>query len=89
MAKAKVSLTLDPATVAQARELMGTTPLSEVVQTALLRLIDEELERRHVAGYRGRPAADQDVAWSEMDRDPVDIDDDVDWAALYGVTPPG
>ncbi len=48
-----------------------------------MRFIDEELERRHIAGYRSRPPNDQDRAWSEIDRDPAEIDDDVDWAALY------
>jgi hypothetical protein len=88
VAKTKVSLTLDPSTVARVRELMGSTPLSELVQTALERFIDEELERRHISGYRSRPPSDQDRAWSEIDRDPAEIDDDVDWAALYGVTRP-
>ena len=88
MSKTKVSVSLDPDTVAQARELFGSASLSEVVGAALDQLIVAELERRHVAGYERCPPEPGDDPWAEADRDPAGIADDVDWAALYGVSPP-
>jgi len=79
-------VTLDPAKVAQARQLLGAATLSEVIDVALDRLIVGELERRHVAGYLRHPP-EGDEAWAETERDPSEIADDVDWAALYGVAP--
>lgn len=88
MPKTKASVSLDPAKVAQARELLGVPSLSEVIDIALDRLIVDELDRRHAAGYiRQPPDADED-AWAEVRRDPSEIADDVDWAGLYGVPRP-
>ena len=85
MAKTKVSVTLDPAKLAQARALLGAPTVSELISVALDRLIVEELDRRHVAGYaEHRPEEDED-AWADLPRNHSDIADDVDWAALYGV----
>jgi len=85
MAKTKVSVTLDPDKVAQARGLLGAATLSHVLDVALDRLIVDELERRHVAAYVHRPPDEDDDAWANVERDPTEVADDVDWAALYGV----
>ncbi|MDQ2826470.1 MAG: hypothetical protein M3Y04_05885 [Actinomycetota bacterium] len=86
MAKTKSSVTLDPAKVTQARELLGTATLSELLDLALDRLIVGELERRHAAGYLLHPPDRDDDAWAEAARDPGAVADDVDWAGLYGVS---
>lgn len=85
MAKIKVSVTLDPATLAHARALVGAPTVSELIAVALDRLIAAELDGRHVAGYRRRPADEDEDCWAEAPRDPSEIADDVDWAALYEV----
>ena len=88
MAKTKVSVTLDPGKMAQAQELFDTSSLSELVDLALSRLIDQELERRHAAGYLRHPPGQAEAAWADVERGPDGIADDVDWAGLYGLTPP-
>ncbi len=85
MAKTKASVSLDPTKVAQARELLGVPSLSEVIDIALERLIVDELDRRHAAGYARQPPDADEEAWAEVRRDPSEIADDVDWAGLYGV----
>ncbi|MGQ0520096.1 MAG: hypothetical protein ACT4PX_02945 [Actinomycetota bacterium] len=85
MAKAKVSVTLDPVKLAQARALLGTPTVSELIAVALDRLIIEELERRHVAGYAAQGQQGDEDAWAAVPRDPSGLADEVDWAALYGV----
>lgn len=89
MAKAKVSVTLDAAKVAQARALLGASTVSELISVALDRLIADELDRAHAAGYLRRPPTEDEQAWAEVRRDPSEVADDVDWARLYGVTQPG
>jgi hypothetical protein len=88
MPKTKASVSLDPAKVAQASELLGGPPLSELIEIALSRLILGELERRQVAGYLRQPPDHDEDAWAEVERDPSGIADDVDWAGLYGVSRP-
>lgn len=83
MAKTKLSVTLDPAKVSLAQELTGTTTISELLDVALGRLVETELDRRHVAGYQRTPQTATDAAWAELERDPMGIADDTDWAALY------
>lgn len=85
MAKTKVSVTLDPAKLAQARALVGAPTVSELVAVALDRLIAAELDGRHVAGYLRHPPDEDEDSWAEAPRDPSAIADNVDWAALYGV----
>lgn len=84
----KVSVTVDPIKVAQARSLVGSATLSHVIDVALDRLIVSELERRHIAGYLVHPSQPDDDAWAEVERDSTEIADDVDWARLYGVSRP-
>ena len=52
------------------------------------RLVVDELERQHAAGYLRHPPEPAEDAWAEAERDPSGIDDDVNWARLYGLTPP-
>lgn len=86
MPKVKLSVTVDRAKVDRARELTGAATVSELLDVALTRLLAQELERRHVAGYQRKPQGGDDLAWAELVRDPTDIADDTDWAGLYGVT---
>ncbi len=86
MTKAKVSVTVDPVKVAEARRLVGTGTLSHLIDVALDRLIVTELDRRHVAGYIARPPQPDEVAWADAERDQSAVSDDVDWARLYGMT---
>lgn len=88
MAKVKASVSLAPGTVAQARELFGDRPLSELLDEALRLLITAELDRRHVAGYARQPPESAEDAWADLERNPSGIADDVDWARLYGVAQP-
>jgi len=74
--------------MAQARELFATASLSELIDLALTRLVDQQLERRHAAGYLRHPPEQTDDAWADVDRDPGGVADDVDWAGLYGVSSP-
>lgn len=48
------------------------------------RLIGDELEQRHMAGYL-RAAEDADeIAWTDLACDHAAFADDVDWAVLSG-----
>lgn len=72
MSKRKVSVTLTPERIARAQEVTGRANLSELLDEALLALVDRELEQRWIAGTD-----------STMDRDlpsgvPVDLSD-VPW----------
>lgn len=87
MAKDKTSVTLDALKVRRARELVRANSVSELLDLALTRLIEGELERRHVDGYLRRPPATEDLVWAELPRDAAGVADDADWAALYGVEP--
>lgn len=87
MAKVKHSVTIDPAKLAEARDLVRVATLSELLDVALTRMIREETERRHVEGYLRRPQTVDETSWAELERDPTDIADDTDWAGLYGVKP--
>jgi hypothetical protein len=86
IAKTKASVSLDPTKVKQARELVGAPTLSALIDTALDRLIVDELDRRHAAGYVRHPPDREEAAWAETPRDTSGIADDVDWARLYGVS---
>jgi hypothetical protein len=83
MAKSKLSVSLDPGRLKQAQSLVATDSVSELIDVALARLIEEELERRHVDGYERLPVQQDLAKWAALPRK-VD-DDDVDWAALYGI----
>ncbi|MFN2503528.1 MAG: hypothetical protein ABR540_04730, partial [Acidimicrobiales bacterium] len=88
MAKSKASVSLDATKVEQARELLGTPSLSELIDIALDRLIMQELDRRHAAGYLREPPTEEEASWAAVEREPGGIADDVDWAQLYGIEPP-
>ncbi len=85
MSKTKISVSLDPGTLAQAQALTTSASVSELLDVALKRLIKEELERQHVAGYEKMPVGDEFASWANMDRIP-ESDNEVDWAALYGIS---
>jgi post-segregation antitoxin (ccd killing protein) len=51
MTKTKVSATLDPQHLAEARALVGTDNISVVLDTALVALIERTLEQRWLAAH--------------------------------------
>lgn len=51
MTKVKVSATLNPEQLAEARALVGSDNVSVVLDTALVALIERELERRWLAAH--------------------------------------
>ena len=85
VSKTKISVSLDPGTLAQAQALAPSASVSELLDVALKRLINEELERQHVAGYEKLPVGNEFTKWANISRIP-ETDNEVDWAALYGVT---
>lgn len=80
MPKSKVSVALERSKVDEARRLVDTGSVSELIDIALTRLIAAERERRHVLGYERVPQGTEDVEWAEMPRRNEDIADDTDWA---------
>ncbi len=84
MAKTKISVSLNPATLAQAQALVASGSVSDLLDVALHRLIDDELVRQHVAGYEKLPVGAEFSGLANTVR-VRESDDDVDWAALYGI----
>ena len=83
MPKSKMSVSLDDRKIDQARALITVASVSELLDVALARLIEDEMEARHVEGYVEAPVAESIDQWTELRRNP--LGDDVDWAALYEV----
>ncbi len=83
MAKSKLSVSLDPDRLARAQELVHAASVSELLDTALIRMIEQETERRHIEGYLRIPADNEFAQWAVASRS--NDDDEVDWAALYGL----
>ena len=72
MNKVKISATVRPDRLAEAKRLTGCENVSEVLDRALEALIDDELERVHADGYARLPqdgdtvqAADPGV-WADL-----------------------
>jgi hypothetical protein len=84
MAREKVTITLDRAKVEQARELVGGRSTSEVIDTALSRLIHAERLRRDIEAYTRQPTTAGEAALADL---PVQLDlddDEIDYDAIYG-----
>lgn len=58
MAKQKISVTVSPDRLAQARALLGTDNASDVLDEALTALVERELERRWLVAYADAPPDD-------------------------------
>jgi hypothetical protein len=86
MAKAKVTITLDRAKAAAAREAVGVDSTSEVIDLALDRLIRAERLRADTAAYRQVPPTQTEVDLASL-ADTSGLADDTDWEALYGDEP--
>ncbi|HMA46151.1 MAG TPA: hypothetical protein VKP11_02935 [Frankiaceae bacterium] len=65
MSKVKVSATVDPATLARAKQLTGCENVSEVLDRALAALVEDELERVHAAGYTRVPQGRETVGTAD------------------------
>ncbi len=61
MNKVKISATVRPERLAEAKRLTGCENVSEVLDRALAALIDDELERAHAEGYTRLPQGDETV----------------------------
>lgn len=59
MSKVKISATVRPDRLAEAKRLTGCENVSEVIDRALTALIDDELERAHADGYARLPQGDE------------------------------
>jgi len=59
--KVKISATVRPERLAEAKRLTGCDNVSEVLDRALTALIDDELERAHAEGYARLPQGDETV----------------------------
>ncbi len=57
----KISATVRPERLAEAKRLTGCENVSEVLDRALAALIDDELERAHAEGYTRLPQGDETV----------------------------
>ena len=87
MAREKATVTLDREKVRHAMALTGERTMSEVIDTALDRLIHDEQLRSDIAAYRRMPPMAEERALGNL---PVKLDlgdDDVDYEALYGQEP--
>lgn len=82
MTKSKVTISVDPERLTEARALAGSTT-SATVDAALRRFIAYERARRDLAAYRRAPQSDDDVAGAEDWADYSDLADDTDWEKLY------
>lgn len=85
MPKEKLSITVDRGKIDRARELVEARSVSDLIDVALTRLIQDELERQHVDGYVRRPPGLEERAWADRTQASPDLADDVDWAELYGI----
>jgi hypothetical protein len=84
MARDKATITLDRQKVAKAGSLIGSSSMSEIIDTALDGLIETEELKRDIAAYRQQPLSEEELAIADL---PVQLDlgdDDVDYEALYG-----
>jgi len=70
--KVKISATVRPDQLAEAKRLTGCDNVSEVLDRALAALIDDELERVHAEGYARLPQGAETVkvvdpgVWSDL-----------------------
>lgn len=61
MNKVKISASVRPERLAEAKALTGCDNVSEVIDRALTALIDDELERVHADGYARLPQSGETV----------------------------
>lgn len=61
MNKVKISATVRPDQLAEAKRLTGCENVSEVLNRALAALIDDELERAHAEGYARLPLGGETI----------------------------
>jgi hypothetical protein len=83
MAKEKATITLNREKAEEARALVGADSTSAVVDVALDRLIQLERLRRDITAYRANPPTDDELALAELVGEGL-LEDDTDWADLYG-----
>ena len=82
MARQKVTITLDRAKAEAARQLVGATSTSEVVDLALDRLVRAERLRHDVEAYRRQPPTADERELADSAETEV-LQADTDWERLY------
>lgn len=82
MARSKVTITLDRDKAARAQSLLGARSTSEVIDTALDRLLRAERVARDIEAYRAHPQNATEVALASLG-DTTGLDDDTDWEGMY------
>ena len=86
MAKDKVTITLDRAKAAAARDVVGVDSTSEVIDIALDRLLRAERLRTDILAYQQMPPTQSEMDLAGL-ADTSGLADDTDWEALYPETP--
>jgi Arc/MetJ family transcription regulator len=84
MPRLKTTVSIDQQNLRDASELLRLTSTSEVVDVALVRLVQSERLLRDLRAYLGRPPTAEEAMFGSV---PVRFDlddDDVDYEALYG-----
>ena len=81
MPKSKVTISVDPDRLEEARTLTGSPNTSATVDVALRRVIAFERARRDLVAYREIPQTPEEAGgdWADYSV----IADDTDWDALY------
>lgn len=83
MTKSKVTISVDPQRLDEARALTGSNT-SATIDAALRRLIAFERARQDLAAYRATPQTEEEAAGAGDWADYSDLADDTDWEKLYG-----
>lgn len=83
MAKSKVTITVEPHKVEEARRLTGAASTSAAIDVALDQLIRVERLRRDVAAYVATPPTGDEIALAAITPSWDALADDTDWDALY------
>ena len=81
MAKSKVTITLDRGKAEQAGRLIGSPTVSATIDTALDRLVRQELTRLDVEAYLRNPQTDEERSLGDT---PVHLDLDDDDTPVLG-----
>jgi hypothetical protein len=85
MAKSKATITVDKEKLQKAAAFVGRRSVSELIDVALDRLIKAEQLRHDVHAYSEQPLTDEELAVVDLQIELGLGDDDVDYAAIYGL----
>ncbi len=83
MAKEKVTITVDRAKLAAARDLLGVPSASAAIDVALAEVVRRGRLLRDIEAYASTPPTAEDVAFAEARPEWADLFDDTDWDAQW------